>query len=97
MFTCGHKSYKNWPNSASFCLFSFFSHYKYSTNTINDKSVDGVLGTRTRGGRIVGADESTELWTTEIFDLNSVTGLGDFRNFLENIFFTKVAEIFGEF
>ena len=26
------------------------------------KSVDGVLGTQTRGGRMVGADESTELW-----------------------------------
>ena len=94
MFTCGHKSYKNWPNSASFCLFSFFSPDKYSTNTnTNDKSVDVVLGTRTRGGRIVGADESTELWTTEIFDLNSVTGLGDFRNFLENIFYKSSRNI----
>ena len=40
-----------------------FSHDKYSTNlTINDKSVDGVVGTRTWGGRMVGADEITELW-----------------------------------
>ena len=46
----------------SFCLFSFFSHDKYSTNTINDKSVEGVLGAQTQGGRMVGADESTELW-----------------------------------
>ena len=53
---------KNGPNPASFCLFSFFSHDKYSTNTINEKSVDGVLGTQTRSGRMVGADESTELW-----------------------------------
>ena len=37
-----------------------FSHHKYSTNTINDKSIDGVPGTRTRDGRMVGADESTE-------------------------------------
>ena len=44
-------------------IISFFSHDKYSTNlTINDKSVDGMLGTRTLGGRMVGADESTELW-----------------------------------
>ena len=44
-------------------IISFFSHDKYSTNlTINDKSVDGVLGTQTRGGRMVGTDESTELW-----------------------------------
>ena len=30
--------------------------------TLNDKSVDSVLGTRNRGVRTVGADESTELW-----------------------------------
>ena len=36
---------------------------KFSTNlTINDKSVDGMLGSQTRGGRMEGADESTELW-----------------------------------
>ena len=55
-------SFRNEPNTASFCLLSFFSHDKYSTNTINDKSVDGVLGTRTQCSRMVGADESTELW-----------------------------------
>ena len=46
-------------------LFCSFSHCmdKYSTNlTINDKSIDGMLGSRTRGGRMEGADESTELW-----------------------------------
>ena len=35
------------------------------TNTVQNltiKSVDGVLGTQTRGGRVVGADESTEIW-----------------------------------
>ena len=37
--------------------FSFFSHDKYSTITIN-----GVFGTPTWGSRMVGADESTELW-----------------------------------
>ena len=32
----------------SFCLFSFFSPDKYSTNlTINDKSIDCVLGAQT--------------------------------------------------
>ena len=36
---------------------------KYITKlAINDKSVDGVLGTRTRGDIMVDADESTELW-----------------------------------
>ena len=46
-----------------FCLFLFFSHDKYSTNlTINDKSIYGLLGTRTRAGGMVGTNESTELW-----------------------------------
>ena len=46
-----------------FVCFSFFSHNKYSRNiTVNDKSIDGVLGTQTWGSRMVGADKSTELW-----------------------------------
>ena len=51
----------------------FFSQDKYSTNlTINDESGDGVLGAQTWGGRMVGADKSTELWWHPIcffFDL----------------------------
>ena len=51
------------PNTASFCLFSFLSQGNFSTNsTVNDFYVDGVLGIWTRGGRIVGIDESAELW-----------------------------------
>ena len=43
-------------------IFRCFSHDKYNTNlTINYKSVYGVLGTQTRGGRMVGADESTAM------------------------------------
>ena len=30
--------------------------------TLNDKSIDSVLGTQTRGGRMLRTDESTELW-----------------------------------
>ena len=45
-----------------FVYFHSFHMTKYSTNTINEKSVNGVLGTRTQGGKMVGADESTELW-----------------------------------
>ena len=56
------KKKKKWAKPGLFCLFSFFSRDKYSTNlTINYKSIDGVLGTRTRGSRMVGTDESTEL------------------------------------
>ena len=54
------------PNPASFLVYfrSFPQHKdKYSTNfTINDKSIDGVLGSRTQGGMMEVADESTELW-----------------------------------
>ena len=46
---------------ASFCLFSFFSHDKYSTN-FTYKSKNGALGTQTRGNRMVSKEESTELW-----------------------------------
>ena len=40
-------------------LFSSFP--RYTIQKIDD-SVDGVLGTQTRGGRIEVADEFTELW-----------------------------------
>ena len=46
------------PIPASFCLFSPFSHHK---SNINWKSIDAVLGDRTRGRKMVGADGSTEL------------------------------------
>ena len=45
-----------------------FDHFslckdKYVTNlTINEKSIDGMLNSQTWGGRMEGADESTELW-----------------------------------
>ena len=68
--------FKNGPNPASFCLFLFLSHDKYSTNlTINDKSIEGVCGTQTRDGRMVGADETTELWWHPIW-LTCLTGFG---------------------
>ena len=53
-------------NPASFCLFSFFSHDTYCRNIINDKS---VLGIQTQGGRMVGADESTDLWWCPSFNV----------------------------
>ena len=43
-----------------------FVYFRYFLETISliqiEKSVDGVLGNRTRGHRMVGADETTELW-----------------------------------
>ena len=46
--------------SASFCLFSSFSHNN-AHNTI-EKRMDGVLGIQTRGRMMEGADDTTELW-----------------------------------
>ena len=56
----------NGPNPASLLfIFTYFHNAKTNigTNlTINDKSRDGVVETRTRGGRMEGTDKSTELW-----------------------------------
>ena len=58
--------FKNWAKPGLFFgLFSFFSQCKdkNSTNfTMNDKSIDGKLGSRTQGCMMEDADESTELW-----------------------------------
>ena len=48
---------KNGPILASFCKFSSFSHHN---SNINWKSIDVVIGDRTRACRMIGAD--TELW-----------------------------------
>ena len=65
--------FKKWAKPGQFLVYfrSFPQHKdKYSTNfTINDKSIDGVLGSRTRGGMMEGADESTELWRHPRFSL----------------------------
>ena len=46
-----------------FCVHLSFTHDKSNVNlTVND----GVLGTRTRGCRMVGADEHSELWRHSI-------------------------------
>ena len=43
--------------------FLFFQQDKYITNlTTNDKSIHGLVGIRTMGGRMVSKDESIELW-----------------------------------
>ena len=58
---------KNGPIPASFCLFSSFSHYNFK-NT-NWKNVDGVLRIQTRGGLMVGANE-TNIKVFRWLDLN---------------------------
>ena len=48
---------QSWP------LFVYFHYFLITISIIQiEKSVDGVLGIRTRGRRMVGADETTELW-----------------------------------
>ena len=43
-------------------LFVYFRSFHVTIQTQIEKSIDGVLGIRTRGRRMVGADETTELW-----------------------------------
>ena len=44
-------------------LFVYFRSFLITISIIQiEKSIDGVLGIRTRGRRMEGADETTELW-----------------------------------
>ena len=60
-----------------FRLFSSFSHHKSISNW---KRVDGVLGIRTCGHRMVGAGETTELWRPPVWPF-----------FIHNLWSTKSA------
>ena len=46
-------------------LFAYFRSFHMTNKAqfwLNFQSVDGILGTRTLGAKMVGTDESTELW-----------------------------------
>ena len=43
-------------------LFVYFHSFLVTISIQIEKSIDGVLGIRTRGRRMVGADKTTELW-----------------------------------
>ena len=43
-------------------LFVYFCSFPITISIQIEKSEDGVLGIRTRGRMMVGADETTELW-----------------------------------
>ena len=45
-------------------LFVYFRSFLVTISI--EKSIDGVLGIRTRGRMMVGADETTELWRPPI-------------------------------
>ena len=51
---------KIWANLGLF--FVYFRPFHITNQLQIEKSIDGVLGIRTRGHRMVGADETTELW-----------------------------------
>ena len=56
-------SVKKWANPGLFfCLFSSFQHVTIKI----DKSVHGVLGFQTLGGRMEGTDKSTEQWSEHL-------------------------------
>ena len=59
-----------------------FVYFRYFLDTISiiEKSVDGVLGIRTRGRRMVGADETTELWRPPMFVGSVIITLQPLKN-----------------
>ena len=51
-------------------LFVYFCYFHDTISIIQfEKSIDGVLGIRTRGRRMVGPDKTTELWRPPIIKL----------------------------
>ena len=50
-------------------LFCYFRSFLVTISIQIEKSVDGVLGIRTRGRRMVGADETMELWRPPAFTI----------------------------
>ena len=72
----------NGPNLASFLFFS-------KSKDKCDKNIDGVLGTRTWGGRIEAAYESTELWRHPIVSLKL-----DHQNLAPNFRLSNVQKSF---
>ena len=56
-------------------LFIYFADYNF--NNTNWKSVDSVLGIGTRSRRMVGADETPELWHSFLFGRIRTSQIGD--------------------
>ena len=50
-------------------LFVYFRSFLVTISIQIEKSIDGVLGIRTRGCRMVGADKTTELWRPHNLDI----------------------------
>ena len=56
------EDFKSFFMGQSWLLFVYFHSFLVTISIQIEKSVDGVLGIWTQGHRMVGADESTELW-----------------------------------
>ena len=53
-------------------LFVYFRYFLITISIIQiEKSIDGVLGIQTQGHRMVGTDETTELWRPPLVEGNS--------------------------
>ena len=50
-------------------LFIYFRIFLVTISIQFEKSIDGVLGIRTQGRRMLGADETTEQWLHLYFDI----------------------------
>ena len=58
--------FKKWANPG---LFLFFRSFLVKISIQIEKSIDGVLGIRTWGHRMVGADDTTELWRPPYYEI----------------------------
>ena len=73
-------------------LFVYFSSFLVTISIQIQKRVDGVLGMQTLGRRMVGADETTELWRPQ--NRNLLTGPNTdgqlYRHFMIVIYDSRV-------
>ena len=79
---------QSWP------LFVYFRSFLVTISIQIEKSIDGVLGIQTQGCRMVGADETTELWRPPILFV-----LWLYKSFLKNVepIFALFSHLFSSF
>ena len=66
-------------------LFVYFRHFLDTISIMQiEKSVNGVLGIQTRGHRMVGVDETTELWWPTCLYVSCILVRFAIRNYLFN-------------
>ena len=66
-----HLFLKKWANPGLFLV--YFRSFLITISIIQiERSIDGVLGIQTQGRRMVGADETTELWRPPRYDFVAI-------------------------